>query len=315
MKRILLALGMTAFLSAAACRLSLPGGSGDEDQADTGRRYPGLSAASLGPHRSRFGLQFDGDKAWSYRLETAHGSSAVSHELKIDGVPLSVSPGDVRLIIEDSQVRMSGQATLGACWLFPEKSELQRSFLTPDSVFQPGEITLHLENEDDRVAGRQSARYAVTIGTSDRWQEIEGDLWLDASSGAVLRFQFSARGQDPFFDFGAGRMEGDYSVLELGVQDLEPIDGCEIPYPVPEDAREIVLLEDYLAFETDLSEPELARFYQSRLEAGGWNLIEGPVEGQFGTTMTFSQGDRLAEVSARDGDDGTKLEIFSESAD
>lgn len=315
MGRILLPVGIISVIVAVSCRLALPGGFGDGRQSGTDQRYPGISAASLGPHRSQFRLDFEDGDPWSYRLETARAGTQIGHLLDLEGVPLSVSPGDVRLIIEAGQVRMSGEATQGACWLFPEKSELQRSFLTPDSLFEPQELELELEDDDDQVAGRRAARYAIREGFSERWQDIEGTVWLDGSTGAILRFDFSVRGQDPFFASGSGRIEGQYRVLEFGTPELEPIEGCELPYPVPEDASELVLLEDYMAFETGSSRPEMIQFYARWLEEEGWELSSGPQEGQFGTTMAFRQGDRLKEVSAREVEGGTKVEIFSEAAD
>lgn len=314
MKRIVLPLGIVSVIAVVACRLALPGGIGDDRRPETDQRYPGMSTGLMGAHRSQFGLDFENDESWSYRLETVRADARIGHQLEIDGVPLSVSPGDVRLIIEGGQVRMAGEATQGACWLFPEEGELQRSFLSPDSVFEPGELSLTLKEPEDRAAGRQAARYAVSEGFSERWSEVEGTLWVDHDTGAVLRFQFSAQGQDPFFEFGAGRIEGEYRILEVGDQELEPIDGCELPYPVPEDARELVLLEDYMAYKTDSSRPEMITFYASWLEDEGWELIEGPLEGQFGTTMTLRQGDRLKEVSVRELEGGTQVEIFSEPA-
>lgn len=301
-------------LLALACRLSGPGRSDDGKQPGIQERDLGVSAAEIGPHRSQFILEFDGEQDWIYRLDTAYGSSAVGRELDIEGVPLSVSPGDVRLIIENGQVEMTGEATGGECWVFPEKNELRRSFLAPDSVFQPEDLELELEDEDDRVAGRTAARYAVGEGFGNRWQDLEGTLWVDAESGAVLEFRFTARGQDPFFNFGAGQLDGDFRVVEFGVQELAPIDGCELPYPVPEDAREVVLLEEYMAFRTDSSRSEMITFYAGWLEDEGWSLVEGPDEGEFGTAMTFQQGDRLKQVSAREVEGGTQVEIFSEAA-
>lgn len=314
MKRIVLPIGIVSVIAVMACRLALPGGLGDDRQPEDDQRYPGMSVGSLTAYRSQFRLDFENGESWSYRLETVRAGAGIGQQLEIDGVPLSVSPGDVRLTIEGGQVRMAGEATQGACWLVPEKGELQRSFLSPDSVFEPGELSLTLTEPDDRVAGRQAARYAVSEGFSERWTEVEGTLWLDQDSGAVLRFRFSAQGQDPFFEFGSGRIEGEYRVQEVGDQELEPIDGCALPYPVPEDARELVLLDDYMAFKTDSSRPEMITFYASWLEAEGWELIEGPLEGQFGTTITLRQGDRLKEVSVRELEGGTQVEIFSGSA-
>lgn len=313
MKRFLIVIATVMVLVTGACRLPFSKATSDESSGDA--RYPGVAAEALGQHRSQFHLEFDGAQDWSYQLLTSRAGPAVGHELQIDGVPLSVSPGDVRLIIDSERVQMSGEATEGDCWLFPEKSELQRSFLSPDSVFDPSELNLEQQAEQESVSGRKAVRYGVSEGFSERWHDIQGTLWLDEETGALLRFEFSARGQDPFFESGSGRLEGDYGVLDFGDQDLQPIEGCELPYPVPEDASDLVLLEDYLSFETNSTRSDMIQFYAFWLEDEGWELVEGPLEGQFGTTMSFRQGDRMKEVSAREMEEGTQVEIFSEAAE
>lgn len=296
-----------------ACRImpvSAPAGENRSGQPD----YAGVGSSSLPAHQSRFNLTFRGERDWSYALETIFADRSIGRDLDIDGVPMSVSPGDVRLVIVDDQVRMVGEATGGACWIFPSDSDLERSFLTPDSLFRPGSVNLTELEGGGAVAGRESQRYSLQALEGSQWQEVSGDLWLDVETGAVLKMEFSARGQDPFFGSGAGSLEGSYQVTGFGGQEPDSIAGCDLPYPLPPNAAELVYVEDYLAFATPQSRQAVVQFYQRGLEEQGWTIMSEPQIGEFGATMTFQREGVLVEISVRDSGDRTEVEILTEPA-
>lgn len=309
--RRLVPLLMLALLASGCRPLSGGGASGAPAQLQPGQ-YDGMHRDALGPHRARFELRFVGQDDWTYFLEHRLSSEALEHRLQIEGVSDARDPGDVRMVTRAGETRLRGPGTSNQCLRFPADMDVNITVLTPDDVMPPAQFReplVHLA--DEQVAGRQSVHYALVQAELDGWEEVRLGLWLEPGSGALLRYELSASGFDPYFGAGFGQLEGRFEVLEFGPQLIEPIEGCEIDLPLPSELDGLVRLENVVAFQTNLSLDDTVAFFRRQLEQAGWQPLTEEQRSSGAIVLNYRQGAEQLELTIRSGADATRVEIVS----
>lgn len=299
-------------IAGLACNALAAGGDTDEAVVREPGEYQGMNLEALVPHRARFSLQFDGQRSWLYRVETRKSSEAIEHSLHIEGVSDARNPGDVRMVTRDQESRMLGPGTDGECLRFPRSMEMNVTFLGPDDLipseaFREPLVPLGIE----QVAGRESVHYALVQSELDRWQEVKLGIWLEPDSGAVLRYDLNASGNDPYFGAGFGVVEGHYEVLEVGPQSIEPIQGCDIQFPLPSPAENLVRLPGMVSFETSMGLDETVAFYRRELEGAGWQPLGGEERSSGAILMSYRKGQERLSVTIRTMDGLTRVELLT----
>lgn len=305
------ALGLILIGLLAGCRGLLPGGG--EPTLSAPLTYDGLDESALGPHAARFDLSFDSDDPWTYSVASRMDESALERSLHIDGVSDARNPGDVRMVAEGGVSRMIGPGTDNECLRFPESMDVNLSFLGPDDVLAPSAFREPLVAIDQEpVAGRAATHYAMLQSELDGWEDVQVGLWLDDETGAVLRYDLAASGWDPFFGAGYGRIEGSYQVESLGPQTIEPIEGCQIDLPLPDQVDNLVKLPGVIAFDTAIGIEEMADFYRGRLEAAGWNSVQDERSGSGSVVLSYRRQDETLNVTIRSLAGRTKVELLTD---
>lgn len=305
------ALGVMILVLLTGCRGLLPGS--EDATLDAPLVFEGTDEAALGPHAAVFDLSFDSDDSWVYSVRTRTSETAVERSLHIEGVSDARNPGDVRMVAEGGVSRMSGPGTDNECLRFPETMDVNLSFLGPDDVLLPSafrEPLVAIAQED--IAGRASTHYAMLQDELDGWQDVQVGLWIDNETGAVLRYDLAATGWDPFFGAGYGRIEGRYQVESLGPQSIEPIEGCQVDYPLPDQVEGLVKLPGVVAFETPMSVDDVAAFYRSALESAGWRR-QGEEERSSGAVvLSYRREAESLDVTIRETARGTRVELLTD---
>lgn len=305
------ALALFALLSGACGYLPL--GSDGPDPADTSRPpYAGMRVAALGPGRATFRLEFDGPRPWVYELETRWDERAGEYRLALEGLPLRQDPGDVRVVEENGQRWMTGPGVEDGCWIFPADFERGPSFLTPDGLFDPAAVAARLQAVgEEQASGRTARHYRLRADDLGAWGAAAIDIWLDAETGAALRYELTAEGRDPLFGTGEGVLRGVFEMAEIGPQSFAPVEGCDIDLPLPEGVRRLVRLPGLVAYENDASAEALLEFYARELAAQGWATVEPPAQvGEAVVLVLAREGERL-RVTLQALAEGARVELLT----
>ncbi|MGA9533473.1 MAG: hypothetical protein WBR18_12215 [Anaerolineales bacterium] len=306
-KRTVLAMVMLALLT--SCRGLAP--KSDAPTLSEPFTFNGMDESALGPHAANFDLSFDSDDPWAYSVRTRVSEDALERALHIDGVSDARNPGDVRMVTESGISRMRGPGTEDECLRFPDTMNVNLSFLNPDDVLLPGAFREPLVAIDQEpIAGRSATHFAMLQDELDGWQEVQVGLWIDNESGAVLRYDLAASGWDPFFGGGFGRMEGSYQVESLGSQTIEPIAGCQVGYPLPDQVEGLVKLPGVVAFETPMTVDDTVAFYRDALVAAGWNRDQEEARSSGAVVLSYRREGESINVTIRDTGNRTKVELL-----
>jgi hypothetical protein len=285
--------------------------------ADLGRLN--MSLTKLGAFQSVFNFTFNGEDDWVYQVETRYDGKLIEYNLEIIGVAESIDPGDVRLVNNSGINQMIGPGTDNLCVQFPDEMNTGVLFISPVDVINPDiliqdwEITKNqpfLEREADIHTTSQDYYYG--------WEDIDAELVIDTKTGAILRYTFDAVGSDPLYGNGAGLIHGEFIVEEIGPQKIHQVAGCEIPVPIPADARNIVILTGMYSFESDLGPVKLDQFFDRELLINGWGRQSAQVndDAREGILIYFTSSQTLTiHIQAKDTEDfseGFQVTLFLE---
>lgn len=265
---------------------------------------------ALKTYHATFELRFEGDYTWVYHLESRTDGSATAHNLHIEGVQAPQNPGDVRVVIEGDVTRMRGPGTGDACVQFPSDLDLGQSFLTPDDLIPPQELEGALSPLGTKtIAGREATHYTLRQANLAGWQDVEVDVWKDATTGAVLRYDLAVTGSDPLFDAGEGVLSGRFIVNDTGPQSIKPITGCEVDLPLPPDAARLVKIPSLVAFESAASAKEIAAFYQIALPEAGWEPLTEPGTGADAPLPIYHRAGERLDIHIETQETGVYVEL------
>ena len=250
-------------------------------------------------------MRFDGTYTWRYRLETRSDGQALEYDLHLEGLSESLNPGDIRAVVDPDRISMRGPGTGDECFFFPADLDPGPAFLSPDDLIDAADFDEPLALiGSESVSGRDATHFAYVQSLLGDWQSVEVDVWLDAVTGAVLRYDISAQGSDPLFDAGDGTLSGQFVVEDVGSQAIEPIAGCEIDLPLPQDATRLTKLPGLIAFETESSSDEIITFYEAELPDDGWEALAEPQVGDDATLLSYNRRDETLNINVEvDGDD------------
>ena len=308
MRRILFPV-LIAALSVACSLLPTREPSSDGDGGI--EAYAGLGLDVFPGYEARFELRFDGTYTWRYRLETTADGQATAQQLHLEGLSEAQDPGDIRAVLEPERISLRGPGTDDECLFFPADPDAGLSFLTPDDLLEPAAFDgapTPLGSGD--VAGRDATQYALSQTSLNGWTDVEVDMWLDDITGAVLRYELSARGADPLFDAGHGLLTGEFVVEDVGSQDTEPIAGCEIDLPLPPEAERITKLPGLISFEADTSSAAMVVYYEAELADEGWEVLAEPQTGADATLLSYHRGDETLDIIIEVQVDGVHVELW-----
>jgi hypothetical protein len=273
--------------------------------------YSGMNLETLPGYRAVFNMTFEGERLWSYHLETQASGDEYAYELSLEGLGPLQDPGDVRLVHSDGTNTMRGEGTDNECVQFPDSADIGMLFLTPDEIFNPNMLNAPMVAfEQEQVAGRDVIHYSLQQSDLMTWQDVSLELWISVEGGATLQYDLSANGPDPLFNGGEGHLVGQFTVLEIGEQTIYPNEGCEIDFPLPYDHSQLIRLPELLAFESQRSPQDLASWYQDALEAAGWEPVTEAQTTSTGVQLSYQRGTEQAQIKITAAANGSEVEIL-----
>jgi hypothetical protein len=269
-----------------------------------------MSLAELGPFSALFTLEFDGRDDWVYQVRTRYDNSQVEYNLEITGVTTSTDPGDVRLVNLGGVNQMIGPGTDNYCVQFPDEMDTGVLFISPVDLVDPGSLSENWRIEKEHIfLDREVEIHTANQDYYFGWENIEAEMVIDNKTGAILSYTFDAVGADPLYGNGGGKIHGEFIVDELTRQKISPIDGCEIPVPIPDDASNIVILPGLYSFNTALGPVKMDEFYDQELLIDGWGRESALVDDSVreGVLVYFSETKTLTvHIQAVNPDDFTQ---------
>ena len=282
-----------------------------QSQTEVPPIYTGLNSGELTAYMATYDLNFTGSYDWAYDLITRSDGEVFEYSLHIEGVDLTMNPGDLRMVTDGETTSMSGPGIDNECYLFPSDFELVSAFQNPDDLLSPQVVNEILTFfGEGTIGGFESVHYFAEQPSVGVWQEVQIDIWLNHTETAALRYLFTAAGLDPLFDAGEGQISASFRVTEIGAQDIEPIPGCEIGFPIPESARRLVRFPDLISFESDATAEEVIAFYQEALEFEDWQEVTEPQMGVDAILLTYARGDELLDINIEIGSSGVSVDLI-----
>jgi hypothetical protein len=231
-----------------------------------------MSLANLEGFSAVFTLSFDGSKDWLYQVETRYDGELIEYNLHIEGVDTTQNPGDLRLVNTSGTNRMIGPGTDNTCVQFPDQMRTGVLFLSPVDVINPDVLIDNWTIEEGQTyLNREVAFYNTGQDYYYGWEDIEVSFILDSATGAILGYVFDAAGGDPLYGYGGGEIHGEFTVVEIGPQEIEPVEGCEFPFPLPDDAYDIIILPGVFSYQSSLGPVRTDRHFGQVLPPLGWS--------------------------------------------
>ena len=323
MRQILLTLIL--FLTLIGCSVSssnstkdgrISGSSSDgdtySDSSSDNDTYSGINLAALPNYRATYTVLFEGDYIWSYTLVTRYDWELTEYSLNVQGVDAANNPGDIRLVTDGKTSWMTGPGADNDCYKFPSDLDLGFSFLTPDSLLLPQKVTTLLSSKGkEEIAGIQTTHYLAEAEKLGAFSDLRINLWLSEEKVALL-YTLQANGGDPLFDAGEGRLTTKFEVNEIASQEIEMVTGCEINFPLPGDAVQVVRFPQMVSYETNTTPEYIINYYQTYLLGEGWVVDDPLIDTDTGFQMSFGRGDEVVILILTVVGESVKVQILEQ---
>ena len=150
--------------------------------------------------------------------------------------------------------------------------------------------------------------------------EADGELWLAAEGGFVVRYLLNTTaGADYFGDGLEGTLTWDYELTDANqAPAFELHADCPagmVDAPLPEDAADVVAVPGLLAYSTGLSPAETATFYEAEMPGLGWVLAGAPLVAEVGVRLDFARAAQTLAVVISAGEGETSVHILLDVPD
>jgi hypothetical protein len=289
-----------------------------QPSADSAKEAPidtftGIHLNTLSDYQTTYDIEFKGDYTWHYSLITQYNGELMEYNLHIEGIDPVRNPGDIRLVSDGETSWMTGPGVEHECFMFPDDFEIGYTFLTPDDTFPPETIAplLIYESEEQR-RGLPVSVFSATVPEHEGWRNLNIVMWLAEGGDYPILYDIQTHGDDPIFDAGEGQFSGIFSVTDGSNYAIEPVTGCDITVPLPEDAAQVVRFPGLVSFETIVTPDNMAIFYQDFLTTNGWVADEPLKTTDTGMQMSYSRGEELLVFYFKVGEEGVTVEILQQ---
>lgn len=259
-------------------------------------------------YRREITLQFEPDQSagasapWKVDSIYTFNSSPMSiiHEINFEGegaiedfqsITISQQNENHYLLIPDN-----GCLTISA----EEFSRMNSGIVDPDNYL--AELTMpKLINTGEIVNGQETNHFSLDqnslSGFAQQGLTVDGHLFVSKERGTPLLVTMEISGDSDFLM--NGQREQGTLYLEIRLDELyerikgDPGLGCiqSAPFPIADDAYEVTVLDELIAYKTRLPMQDLISFYSSELTPLGWEFGEEPAIIEQVAVLTFLRGE------------------------
>ncbi len=295
------------------------GGEGPEGgPAAEGAVYQGLSLDSLESYKATFQMAFTVEGAdsptWTYRLDILAGAPGLQRSLSMQGVSAEQDLGDITLMQMGDTQYMTGEATGEAgCLIFPASVDLEASFLMPDSLLPPEDLSgILIPDAEVVVAGQSGQRYTFEADALGSFQDVSGELVLADEGGYVLRYGFAGiTAETPLSSGLEGRLTWQFEITDLAPEEIVSApEGCELDYPIMADAANLARLPGLITYTSPSSPEDIQAFYEQALPDDGWLRYDLPESSGDTTVLVYAREGWLLNVAITATDSGSEVQLF-----
>ena len=207
--------------------------------------------------------------------------------------------------------RMIGEGTGGECVQFPSDIDIAPSFLSPEDLVA-GEILSQMTPvQAESLSGIDVVHLTFSNSDMQDWQSLNANIWLGKENAETLKFEVQGNRPDPLFDAGAGNLRGLFFVQSVNeIISIDPVPGCEILLPMPDDAASILRLPGMFSFESSMTLEEATSYYQTALNEEGWLAFDLPQTKDNVTVLSYIKKGQELEIKIESIDSGVKAEMF-----
>ncbi len=241
-------------------------------------------------YSDQFEIQFNGPTKWFYQIRTKKSSGLQEINLHIEGVDQAHNPGDIRMVTDGVTTWMIGEGTDNECVQYPNNLGLDPTFIYPETFipFQDLSSIVSYLGEEQK-SGKASMHFSGKNFLIGGWKDASVDLWQDKLSKTLNQLTMNASGEDPFFGTGTGMVNAHYVVDATAPTAIEPVAGCEINVPLPENAQTFIRLPGIASFESPSGTDEIIAFYLAILSEQNWAEKEAPAESEKAIMLSYQR--------------------------
>jgi hypothetical protein len=281
---------------------------------------PRTGLSDLSSYKETLNVSFEGTKDgqphhWSKVYVFTHNKEPAGSLLTIDSSGDAV-PEDPDALAEASgafyESRPDGSCTGNP--IEPENSAI--AFQEPAGLL-PG--LLGAEEAGSEAVNEVAASHYVfderAMAEAGR-AETDGEIWVAADGGYVLKYVRTTTATAAYFGDGvAGTITWDYELAEINQpQEIVLPPGCQVDAPTMPDAVNVLILPDWMGFDTPSSVADVTAFYQEQLPDQGWTISSDPLVGEGNSLTMFAKGADVLNILVNTGDNGTRVDILLTTA-
>jgi hypothetical protein len=280
-------------------------GPGDFDLVD-----PGTGLDLLSSYQQTLVVTFEGAKdgqphQWSKTYTFAHAQEPLASVLTITGDidtddPVAVAQSAGALYQSHSDGSCIGEP------LDPENPHLTEPVAQLSGLLGAEEAGIETAN------GIESLHYTFderALAESGR-TETDGELWLATEDGPVMKYVRTTTADATYFGENVeGTITWAYDLTGIDQTQVTLPPGCQLDVPPMSDAVNLVVLPEWMGYETQSSAADVTAFYQGQLPGRGWAQSGDPIVGEGVVVSLYTRGDQTLNVLVIAGESATQVDI------
>ena len=199
-----------------------------------------------------------------------------------------------------------------------DEDMLDTEIFNPDDAMG-GLDNLHRVQPDETINGVPCHHYTFdqTSMLGENFASAQGDVWVAADGGYVVKYVMQAEGTDPETQ-QTGHIAWEYQLRDVNTSiTIEPPADCaggggESEFPIMADATNMTTLAGITMYETASSFDDAVAFYQAQMPADGWNDTGEGFSSPGNVMLSYDKEGRSVSVMISESDGAVSVMITSE---
>lgn len=256
-------------------------------------------------------------QSWTLEIEIEQVREPFAQHLIISGTGMGMTDAGQADHIESIQIGDQQYLILGEECISSSVSEgegMDTEFFKPDDLLE-GLENAHRVRPDETVNGILCRHYQFdekSLLTSEI-QSAKGDMWVAVDGDYVVKYVLEAEGKDPTSG-DEGQISWTYEIRDVNAPiTIEPPASCgstaESEFPIMSDAVNLTTMGGMLSYESESTFDDVLAFYQTEMEAAGWEDTGESFISEDMAMLTYVQGERKATVTLSTSEEG-KVSVF-----
>ncbi len=278
---------------------------------------------SLDSYRGHLTASFQGttdgeSQAWTLEIEIEQVRDPFARHLIISGTGMGMTDMGEADHIESIQIGDQQYLILGEGQCISssmaEGETMDAEFFKPDDLIG-GLENAHRVRPDETMNGILCRHYQFDEKSllMSEIQRAKGDMWVAVDGNYVVKYVLDAEGKDPASG-DEGQISWTYEIGDVNTPiTIEPPASCgstaESEFPIMSDATNLTTMGGMLSYESESTFDDVLTFYQTEMEAAGWEDTGESFISEDVAMLTYAQGERRATITLNISEEG-KVSVF-----